>query len=102
MFQFPFSGYMMIKTKLTCQGDHGMLAATLFRPSEAPSHLAILMHGFMANQRYSLFQKLTANLCEKGIAVLTFDFNGHGRSEGRFCDMTVENELQDARNIYQR
>lgn len=91
---------MMIKTKWTCQGDHGMLAATLFRPSEAPSHLAILMHGFMANQRYSLFKKLTANLCEKGIAVLTFDFNGHGRSEGRFCDMTVENELQDARNIY--
>lgn len=37
--------------------------------------------------------------CEKGLGVLRFDFNGHGKSEGLLADMTILNELSDANAI---
>ena len=37
----------------------------------------------------------------ENIASIRFDFNGHGESEGRFEDMTVPNEIEDAKCVYQ-
>ena len=34
-----------------------------------------------------------------GIASIRFDFNGHGESEGEFKDMTVPNEIEDAKKV---
>lgn len=43
------------------------------------------------------FDTIASDLLSDGIGVVRFDFNGHGKSEGRFQDMTVLNEIEDAK-----
>lgn len=80
------------------QGDHGKLSVQIDIPGDAPSSapLLVLCHGFGGDKRGALFDNITDSLNRAGIAVLRFDFNGHGQSEGRFEDMTVPNEINDA------
>lgn len=86
--------------KIIFHSPYGQLIGTLSRPNDAPSSIIVMMHGFMANQRYRLFRWLTKTFLSKGFATLTFDFDGHGKSEGRFQDMTVYSELEDAKCVY--
>lgn len=44
---------------------------------------------------------LAKALAQAGIASIRFDFDGHGKSEGRMQDMTVEKEIADALAIWQ-
>jgi pimeloyl-ACP methyl ester carboxylesterase len=46
-----------------------------------------------------LLIKIAELLQAQGIASIRFDFNGHGQSEGRFQDMTVPNEIVDAKKV---
>ena len=86
----------------TIQGDHGKLSAVLKKPKNSKTYpLVIIMHGFNANKEMYLLTELSRQLNEQGIATLLFDFNGHGQSEGSFLDMTIPNELEDARKIYE-
>ncbi|MDE6007568.1 MAG: hypothetical protein K2G67_08470 [Muribaculaceae bacterium] len=39
------------------------------------------------------------DLQSQGIASLRFDFNGHGKSEGEFQNMTVLNEIEDLEDV---
>ncbi|WP_048000580.1 alpha/beta fold hydrolase [Lactiplantibacillus herbarum] len=78
------------------------LQARLEEPAVVGSTLAILMHGFTADMGYDetrIIPRLAAALLEHGVATLRFDFNGHGRSAGRFQDMTVLNEIADAKAV---
>lgn len=87
--------------EVTLQGDHSKLDAVVQRPDgQTKAPLVIIMHGFGSNKDFSLLTKLADDLEKDGIATLRFDFNGHGKSGGRFQDMTVPNEIQDARNVY--
>jgi len=87
--------------ELTIQGDHGKLAAVLQTPDQAKSYpLVIVMHGFTSSKDTPLMKTLADDLEKAGIASLRFDFNGHGQSEGRFQDMTVPNEIEDAKKVY--
>lgn len=84
------------------QGDHGRLAATLQKPALAAGQrcpLVVLMHGFSGNKENPMFWYMADSLQAHGVASLRFDFNGHGKSEGKFTDMTVPNEIQDARQV---
>lgn len=74
---------------LTLRGD-------LSRPNREKSPVAIIFHGLMS-KRGSI--KLTEGLLEQGIAVVQFDFNGHGESDGDFSDMNVYSEILDAAKI---
>lgn len=86
---------------LTIQGDHGNLAAVLQTPDGAKDYpLVIVCHGFTSSKDTELMQTLANDLEKEGIATLRFDFNGHGKSEGRFQDMTVLNEIEDAKKVY--
>lgn len=62
------------------------------------SPAVIMCHGFTGQrmEAHFLFVKTARYLAENGIAVLRFDFRGSGESEGRFEDMTVEEEISDA------
>lgn len=83
------------------QGDHGALAAEIQRPDGLKRFpLVIIMHGFTANRQGALLKDLADDLEADGIASIRFDFNGHGQSEGRFQDMTVPNEIEDAKRVY--
>ena len=85
----------------TIQGDHGQLSSVLKTPKNKKTYpLVLILHGFNANKEMYLLTELSRQLNERGIATLIFDFNGHGQSEGSFLDMTIPNELEDARRIY--
>ena len=62
--------------------------------------MAILMHGFMANKKMYPVSKLAKVLAGHGIASIRFDFNAHGDSEGKFEDMTISNEIEDAKAVF--
>ena len=85
----------------TLQGDHGELSAVLQTPKHKTTYpLVLILHGFNANKEMYLLTELAEQLHARGIATLMFDFNGHGQSEGSFLDMTVPNEMEDARKVY--
>lgn len=74
------------------------LRGCLEKKTEGPCPLVLMLHGFGGDMSLypSLFQHLSDELTGKGYATLRFDFNGHGKSEGCFSDMTVWNEMEDA------
>ena len=86
---------------LQIDGDHGKLSAILQTPDGKKSYpLVIICHGFTGNKNEPLLTSLANNLEAAGIASIRFDFNGHGDSDGNFSDMTVLNEIEDAKKIY--
>ena len=90
-----------VKQSFTLQGDHGKLAAVLNTPTKQKEYpLVMILHGFNASKEMYLLTELSKQLNERGIATVLFDFNGHGNSEGSFLNMTVPNELEDARRVY--
>lgn len=83
-------------------GDHGKLAAVLQTPDGLSNFpMVIICHGFTAQKEQPLLKYLADYLETAGIASIRFDFNGHGASEGRFQDMTVLNEIEDAKKVFE-
>lgn len=83
-------------------GDHGKLQAVIHKPALKSGErvpMVLLCHGFMGNKDGALENRIANLLSERGIASIRFDFNGHGQSEGRFQDMTVPNEIVDAKKV---
>ena len=89
--------------RVIIQGDHGKLVADLQTPDVLPKKcpIVILCHGFTGNRNGGLEVGIAHELEAKGIASIRFDFNGHGESEGDFQQMTVPNEIEDARHVYE-
>ncbi len=83
------------------QGNHGKLATVLHTPVDKKTYpLVMILHGFNASKDMPLLTELSNQLNARGIATVLFDFNGHGKSEGSFLEMTIPNELEDARRVY--
>lgn len=61
----------------------------------------VIFHGFTGNKFETTLNNVADSLLVHGIASVRFDFNGHGESDGKFVDMSIDNELEDARRIYQ-
>ncbi len=92
-----------ITEKVIIGGSKGKLSAVIQRPeikSGEKVPMAILMHGFNDNKNSYLLRLLADSLMNNGIASIRFDFNGHGESEGQFSEMTVPNEVEDAKSVY--
>ena len=91
--------------KFTIQGGKGRLSAILKLPdSFAASNkcpVAVLCHGFRGtkDEHGGMLKAIADRLARDGIASVRFDFNGHGESEGLFTDMTVPNEIADAKAV---
>jgi hypothetical protein len=66
-------------------------------PKRIPALGIIFCHGFTGTrvETHQLFVHAARHLCEKGFAVLRFDFRGSGESEGLFQDMTISGEIED-------
>ncbi|MCM1163608.1 MAG: lysophospholipase [Muribaculaceae bacterium] len=83
-------------------GSVGKLATHVQLPSpgaDGKCPVVIVCHGFTGNMDSSLLIDLANDLVEGGIGVVRFDFNGHGRSEGKFENMTVLNEIEDLKKV---
>ena len=62
--------------------------------------MVILMHGIFSSKDYGPMPQLAKGLAQAGIASIRFDFDGHGKSEGRKQDMTIEKEIADAKAVW--
>lgn len=92
-----------IKSELKLQGSKGLLSAVMQRPQGTEGKktpMAVMMHGFSGSKNDRLLAVISDSLLARGIATFTFDFNGHGDSEGKFEEMTVANEIADAKEVY--
>lgn len=89
-----------MKINVSFLSPNGVLDAELHYDGVASQDLFIVMHGFMSSKSFRFLKKIRELLVAHNHAVLLFDFDGHGRSEGRFQDMTVLTELEDARAVY--
>ena len=83
-------------------GDHGRLKALIQKPELKQGEkcpMVIFCHGFSGRKDGPMFELIADTLQAHGIASIRFDFNGHGESEGEFKDMTVPNEIEDAKKV---
>lgn len=79
--------------------DGLQLVGTREEPFGEIYDMAIIFHGFTANRNTSLLKEIANSLRDENIASVRFDFNGHGDSDGKFENMTVLNEIEDANAI---
>ena len=89
--------------QLWLEGSKGKLYALLQYPDEVKKDvkypLVIICHGFSGNCESEMQKELANDIVRNGMAALRFDFNGHGKSEGLFQDMTVPNEIEDLKDV---
>ena len=91
--------------KASIRGPQGEIAykVTLpegFDPTTDQCQMVILMHGIFSSKDFIPMPQLAKGLAKAGIASIRFDFDGHGKSDGRKQDMTIEKELADARAVW--
>lgn len=89
--------------RVTIEGAMGKLAAIIQKPVLSAGEkcpMVMILHGFMGNKGGQLNELIADSLQAHGIASVRFDFNGHGESEGDFSKMTVLNEIEDAKKVY--
>ena len=72
-----------------------------FDPETDRCPMVILMHGIFSSKDFNPMPSLAKALARAGIASIRFDFDGHGKSEGRMQDMTIEKEIADAMVIWE-
>lgn len=89
------------KSMFSCQRDGLTLCGTEYRPEGDNLPIAIVCHGFMANQRtVQHYARLCASL---GYAAYCFDFSGGcvmlGKSDGKTTDMSVLTEGRDLKAV---
>lgn len=97
----------MEKMKITestfsCRRGELMIRGTEYRPIGQELPVAIVSHGFMANQES--VQHYAKALAIKGYCTYCFDFcggsiPGTGKSDGNNTDMTVLTEVQDLESV---
>ena len=105
MLIFPLHACGKNEQKLYLSGPQGKIACTItlpkgFDPTTDRVPMVILMHGIFASKDFVPIPSFAKGLARAGIASIRLDFNGHGKSEGRMQDMTIEKELADARAVW--
>ena len=87
----------MLTRRFSCQRGALTIRGTEFRPEGDGLPIAVVCHGFMANQ--GTVRHYARYLAELGYAAYCFDFCGGcvlgGRSDGRTTDMSVLTEVED-------
>lgn len=93
------------EVKFVLPGSKGDLSAILKLPdgvrADAKYPVAVLCHGFGGDkcENGGMLKGFAEALAERGVASVRFDFNGHGESEGSMREMTVLNEIEDAKKV---
>lgn len=86
----------MHSQKVTIRSARGQaLAGVLDNPVARPLAQALFAHCFSCSKDLRAAREIARRLCEERIAVLRFDFEGLGASEGEFADTTFSSNLDD-------
>jgi len=72
-----------------------LLSARLELPVDEPRAFAIFAHCFTCSKDVAAATRISRALCERGIAVLRFDFTGLGNSEGDFANTNFSSNVDD-------
>ena len=91
---------MELYEEINCAGT--MLRGMVHRPdSFKKAPLVFMFHGYTGNRQeiHRMFVKFSRILAQNGIASARFDFSGSGESDGEFCNMTFQKELEEARYL---
>jgi len=89
--------------KIEIDGAMGKLRGIVTIPDDMDGKkipTVIIFHGFTGNKYEAIHNAIADSLLAHGIASVRFDFNSHGESDGDFSKMSIDNELEDARRIY--
>lgn len=103
-FEASHSNTQMVDT-IHIKGPLGSLSAEMLLPKgfdreNGRCELVILLHGFLGSKKAAPLGFLARMLVEQGYAVLRFDFNGYGKSEGAQIANTVPGMIQDAMAVW--
>ena len=87
------------------KGPSGNISAEMLLPraydkEHCRCELVILMHGFLGSMKAAPLGFLSRMLVKHGYAVLRFDFDGYGKSEGAQQENTVPKMIEDAKAIW--
>ncbi|KRE37258.1 osmotically inducible protein OsmC [Janibacter sp. Soil728] len=86
----------MEPTEITFSGTGGeTLVGTLDMPPKEPEGYALMAHCFTGGRRHPATRRVSRALCERGLAVLRFDFTGFGDSGGEFAESTFSSNVAD-------
>lgn len=88
--------------QVTLDGSKGKLKAVVHKPSttgKITTPFVVIMHGFTGNKNEKMLIQISEGLQSRGIGSIRFDFNAHGESEGKFEEMTIANEIEDAAKV---
>lgn len=91
--------------QLVVYGPQGRLATKVTLPKgfdveKDTCMMVILMHGIFSSKDFAPMPTMARELARQGIASVRFDFDGHGKSDGRMEEMTIARELADARAVW--
>ena len=91
---------------LTIKGPSGNISAEMLLPRTFDKErdrceLVILMHGFLGSMKAAPLGFLSRMLVKHGYAVLRFDFDGYGKSEGAQQENTVPKMIEDAKAVWE-
>lgn len=96
-FSIEETNAFIIERKISFGSNGIRLNGTLYLPAGASKHnrvpAVVLCHGYGNDQ--AVFQVTARELAAEGVATLTFDFRGHGASEG-ILDGSVVDDVMDA------
>lgn len=83
--------------RLTFTNRNGFkLSANMYLPlDKKPFFFALFAHCFTCSKNFSAVTKISSALSNSGVAVLSFDFTGLGRSEGDFVDSSFSSNVTD-------
>lgn len=86
----------MDSEEIVFSGSRGnLLTGTLDRPPKEPEGYVLMAHCFTGGRNHPATRRVSAALCERGLAVLRFDFTGFGDSEGHFAESTFSVDVAD-------
>lgn len=92
-------------TRRVVQGPQGKIATTMRIPHRVDSSkdsidVVLLMHGIFSSKSYAPIPKIARSIQKHGVAALSMDFGGHGRSQGKKVRMTIDKEIEEAKVVY--
>ena len=86
----------MRTSEITFTGTGGeQLVGTLDLPPKDPGGHALVAHCFTGGRNHPATRRVSRELCERGLAVLRFDFTGFGNSGGEFAESTFSSNVAD-------
>lgn len=87
---------------LKIDGAVGKLYTIVQKPRMAAKEklpVVIICHGFGSDCNRPLLRAIANDVVEQGMIAIRFDFNGCGKSDGLFQNMTVPSEIDDLKHV---